>query len=35
MTKAEKMLSLAQAIADERPNFFEKKGAGKGDKDTN
>lgn len=35
MTKVEKILSLAQAIADERPNFFEKKGAGKGDKDTN
>jgi len=35
MTKAEKILSLAQAIADKRPNFFEKKGAGKGDKDTN
>jgi len=35
MTKAEKILALAQTIADERPNFFEKKGAGKGDKDTN
>ena len=35
MTKAEKIISLAQDIADERANFFEKKGAGKGDRDTN
>ena len=35
MTKTEKILTLAQTIADERPHFFEKKGAGVGDKDTN
>ncbi|MFH1671810.1 MAG: hypothetical protein ABIF87_00045 [Pseudomonadota bacterium] len=35
MTKAEKILSIAQDIADERPSFFDKKGAGKGDRDTN
>jgi len=35
MSKCKKILSIAQAIADERPSFFEKKGAGKGDKDTN
>ena len=35
MTKTEELLHIAQQIADERPNFFEKKGAGKGDRDTN
>lgn len=35
MTKTEELLHVAQQIADERPNFFEKKGAGKGDRDTN
>ena len=35
MEKTKKILRLAQEIADERQNFFEKKGAGKGDKDTN
>jgi len=35
MTKTEELFHIAQQIADERPNFFEKKGAGKGDRDTN
>ena len=35
MTKSEKILSIGQDIADERPSFFEKKGPGKGDRDTN
>ncbi len=35
MTKVEKIIRAAQDIADERPNFFMKKGAGEGDKDTN
>jgi hypothetical protein len=35
MTKTEKILDIAQDIADGRPAFFEKKGAGAGDKDTN
>jgi hypothetical protein len=35
MTKVEKIISAAQDIADERPKFFIKKGAGEGDKDTN
>jgi hypothetical protein len=35
MTKVEKIIGAAQDIADERPNFFMKKGAGEGDKDTN
>jgi len=35
VTKAKIILRKAQGIADERPNFFEKKGAGKGDRDTN
>jgi len=34
MNKYEKILKLAQLVADERPDFFEKKGAGFGDKDT-
>jgi hypothetical protein len=35
MTKTEELLHIAQQIADERSSFFEKKGAGKGDRDTN
>lgn len=35
MTHAERLLALAQALADERPTLFESKGPGIGDKDTN
>ncbi len=35
MTGAERLLSLAQAVADERPTLFVSKGPGVGDKDTN
>ena len=35
MTKTKELLHIAQQIADERPSFFDIKGAGKGDKDTN
>lgn len=35
MTKTEKLIQIAQQIADERPSFFDIKGAGKGDRDTN
>ncbi len=35
MGKSEQLIRLAQQIADQRPRFFERKGAGKGDKDTN
>ena len=35
MTETKKLIQIAQQIADERPNFFDIKGAGKGDRDTN
>jgi hypothetical protein len=35
VTGAERLLALAQAIADERPTLFVSKGPGLGDKDTN
>jgi len=35
MGKSEHLIRLAQQIADQRPRFFQRKGAGKGDKDTN
>jgi hypothetical protein len=35
MTKTNELLNIAQQIADKRSGFFEKKGAGEGDKDTN
>jgi hypothetical protein len=34
MEKTEKIISLTRKIAAERPNFFDKKGPGLGDKDT-
>ncbi|GAJ06875.1 unnamed protein product [marine sediment metagenome] len=34
MFQSEKLIYIAQEIADERPEFFERKGAGKGDRDT-
>ncbi len=34
MRKSEKLYELAQKIADQTPNFFEKKGSGKGDNAT-
>lgn len=33
--KSEQFISIAQQVADQRPGFFETKGPGKGDKDTN
>ena len=35
MTGAERLLALAQTVADERPTLFVSKGPGVGDKDTN
>lgn len=35
MNRAEKLAEIAQSLVDEWPNFFQKKGAGPGDLDTN
>lgn len=35
MNRAERLAELAQALVDDWPNFFAKKGAGAGDRDTN
>ena len=35
MLKTNRLIELAQSLVDEWPDFFEKKGAGAGDRDTN